>query len=134
MMNTSSSIQPTPLRRRSTSSLLVMCVAALFAAIMVLLIAVERTDAQAQGEVWAWGLNGAGQLGDGTTTQRHTPVQVSGLSGVQDIAGGWQHSLAAGGDNTSPKVIGTSPKQKLPKLPLQPTSGQPSQRRWIETL
>ena len=31
------------------------------------------------GAVWAWGLNSSAQLGDGTTTDRFTPVQVSGL-------------------------------------------------------
>jgi alpha-tubulin suppressor-like RCC1 family protein len=115
-VNTPTKIQRTPLSKRSTGSLLLTFIAALFGAIGLLLVAVERTDAQAQGEVWAWGLNGAGQLGDGTTTQRNTPVQVSGLSGVQDIAGGGQHSLAAGGDNTSPKVIGTSPKAEATEV------------------
>ena len=93
-MSTSTNIKPTPLRRRRTSSLSLTLVAALIAAIGSLLVAVERTGAEAQGEVWAWGFNGTGQLGDGTMTQRNTPVQVSGLSGVQAIAGGGVHSLA----------------------------------------
>ena len=41
------------------------------------------------GRVWAWGYNDHGQLGDGTTTTRFSPVLVSGLSGVTRIAGGW---------------------------------------------
>jgi Tol biopolymer transport system component len=40
----------------------------------------------------------------------------------------WQPKLP---DTTPPSVTSTSPKQTLPKLPLQPTSGQPSLRRWI---
>jgi Bacterial Ig-like domain/Regulator of chromosome condensation (RCC1) repeat len=66
----------------------------------LLLVAVERTDAQAQVEVWAWGDNAFGQLGDGTTPQRNTPTQLSGLSGVQTIAGGFYHSLALKSDGT----------------------------------
>ncbi|NOK13000.1 MULTISPECIES: RCC1 domain-containing protein [Corallococcus] len=32
------------------------------------------------GTVWAWVSNNYSQLGDGTVTNRTTPVQVSGLS------------------------------------------------------
>ena len=52
------------------------------------------------GTVWAWGRNVSGQLGDGTTTQRNTPVQVSGLSSVQAIAAGSEYSLALKNDGT----------------------------------
>ena len=44
--------------------------------------------------VWGWGSNGAGQLGDCTTTDRTTPVQVSNLSGIKDVSSGCAHSLA----------------------------------------
>jgi alpha-tubulin suppressor-like RCC1 family protein len=47
------------------------------------------------GGVWCWGLNWNGQLGDGTTTTRLTPVAVSSLgSGVRAIALGDSHSCA----------------------------------------
>ena len=43
---------------------------------------------KSDGTVWAWGHNAAGQLGDGTTAQRTTPVRVSGLTGVAAVAAG----------------------------------------------
>jgi alpha-tubulin suppressor-like RCC1 family protein len=52
------------------------------------------------GTVMAWGANGVGQLGDGTTTQRLTPAPVSGLSGVIAVVAGYEHSLALKSDGT----------------------------------
>ncbi|MCA1696218.1 MAG: RCC1 repeat-containing protein, partial [Actinobacteria bacterium] len=53
----------------------------------------------APGDVWAWGANGYGQLGDGTNRQHVEPAQV-GLERVKAIsAGGW-HSVALLQDGT----------------------------------
>ncbi len=52
------------------------------------------------GTVWAWGYNNYGQLGDGTTTNRTTPMQVSGLSNVTAIAGAEYHTVALKEDGT----------------------------------
>lgn len=52
------------------------------------------------GTVWAWGDNYYGQLGDGTTTERHAPVQVTGLAGVTAIAAGGGHTVALRNDGT----------------------------------
>jgi alpha-tubulin suppressor-like RCC1 family protein len=55
---------------------------------------------KSDGTVWSWGYNNYGQLGDGSTTERHTPVQVSELAGVTTIAVGAYHCLALNSDGT----------------------------------
>ncbi|MGW2408456.1 RCC1 domain-containing protein [Streptomyces sp. NPDC001739] len=56
------------------------------------------------GTVWTWGNNDAGQLGAGGTIgtpwARATPERVPGLTGVQRIAAGANHSLAVMADQT----------------------------------
>src|SRR5215213_1728050 len=48
----------------------------------------------------AWGYNDRGQLGNGTTTDSFTPVEVSDLVGVRDTAAGDDDSLALKDDGT----------------------------------
>ena len=52
------------------------------------------------GQVRCWGYNNNGQLGDGTTTNSNTPVLVSGLNNVSQIALGYTHSCAVIGSGS----------------------------------
>jgi len=49
---------------------------------------------KSDGNVWAWGYNYYGQLGDGTNADRNAPVQVQNLAYVVAIACGTLHSTA----------------------------------------
>lgn len=55
---------------------------------------------KSDGTVWNWGHNGFGQLGDGTTVQKNTPIQVSGLTNIIAVdKAGW-FSVALKSDGT----------------------------------
>ncbi|MDT4953778.1 MAG: hypothetical protein QOJ02_1916 [Acidobacteriota bacterium] len=51
-------------------------------------------------EVWAWGDNSQGQLGNGTTNGSSYPVLVSNLFSVRNIAAGGNHNVALKNDGT----------------------------------
>lgn len=55
---------------------------------------------RSSGSVFAWGNNDWGQLGDGCTWDRLTPVQVSTLSGVIGVAAAASHTLAIRSDGS----------------------------------
>lgn len=91
---------------------------------------------KSDGSVWAWGYNNGGELGDGTRTERHTPVKVRNpedtgyLSDVVAIAAGDGTSLALKSDGTvwawGQNWLGavgngtTAPNQLLPVQVLGP--------------
>jgi hypothetical protein len=54
---------------------------------------------KSDGTVWAWGDNSSGQLGDGTTSSRSSPVPVRGLEDVIEISAGGSHALARKSDD-----------------------------------
>ena len=44
---------------------------------------------EADGTLWAWGYNDYGQLGDGTTVDKSSPVQVGTATNWQSVAAGY---------------------------------------------
>ena len=61
---------------------------------------------KSDGSVWTWGMNSYGQLGDGTVSQRSSPVRVVGSGGagwlqdVTEVAAGLDYTLALKSDKT----------------------------------
>jgi len=49
------------------------------------------------GVLWSWGSNAHGQLGDGTTTNRHSPVRI--MDNVVSVSAGGGHTMAITSDN-----------------------------------
>ena len=52
------------------------------------------------GDVWSCGLNNTGELGDGSTIDKSTPVQVTSLSGITAVSAGNGHSIFLKNDST----------------------------------
>jgi len=55
---------------------------------------------QLGGSVWAWGENGYGQIGNGTTINQATPVQVGGIVGATAVSVGDVHTAVLRSDGT----------------------------------
>ena len=55
-----------------------------------------RTD----GSLWCWGLNGEGQVGDGTTTKREAPVPIMAGSSWQRVSVGTIHTCGVQTDGS----------------------------------
>jgi len=75
-----------------------------------------------KGEVWTWGQNDYGQLGDGTKTAKYTPVRVkANLSGIIKVACGIRHTVAlkadgsvyTWGDNANGQLSDNTNSQRL---------------------
>jgi len=55
---------------------------------------------KSNGQLWAWGDNSHGQLGDGTTKTRLKPKRVGSTRSWKRVACGGSHTLAIAGDGT----------------------------------
>jgi alpha-tubulin suppressor-like RCC1 family protein len=53
----------------------------------------------ADGTVRTWGHNGDGQLGDGSSSNKHTPQDI-GLSGITTVSAGYNHNMAVSSDGS----------------------------------
>jgi alpha-tubulin suppressor-like RCC1 family protein len=55
---------------------------------------------KSDGTLWAWGLNGEGQLGDGTNTDKNAPVKIGTDTDWVAIAAGQNHTVALKSNGT----------------------------------
>ena len=98
------------------------------------------------GNIYAWGSNSNGQLGDGTTTQKTIPVKVKPPVGkptsftyVQVSAGG-DHSLALGSDgniyawgsNSNGQLGDGTTTQKTIPVKVKPPVGKPTSFTYVQ--
>jgi len=52
------------------------------------------------GTLWTWGYNQYGQLGDGTTTNKSSPIQVGSLNNWSSVDCGYYHTVVIKTDST----------------------------------
>lgn len=100
---------------------------------LCLLGLVFSAGAQASGgTAYGWGENDSGQAGSGTPgTDVLTPAPVAGLSGVTQVAGGYEHALAllsdgtvrAWGENSYGQLGNGTTTESLTPVPVSGLSG-----------
>ncbi len=80
------------------------------------------------GQVYAWGANDRGQLGNGTTQSHGKPSLVAGLEHVTQITAGYQHNLAVVSRENDTDMIWTWGDDSLGQLGLGTDLQQSSYR------
>jgi alpha-tubulin suppressor-like RCC1 family protein len=80
---------------------------------------VVQSDGASGGLVWAWGKNDVGQLGDGSTLTRLSPVRVPGADGARAVVAGPQHAFAVHADGTVRAWGGNAHRQTGVAAPAQ---------------
>lgn len=80
------------------------------------------------GTVWGWGQNRYGELADGTTTERDSPVQAIGISGIGSLNCGTDQGFALAGTSNTPPVANdqsvATPQDKAVAITLTATDAQ----------
>ena len=84
----------------------------------------------AEKQVYAWGYNSNGQVGNGTTTQQTLPHAVAGMTDIIAVSGGWATSIALrrdgqmfgwGRDADGQLGLGTTATTRNMPVPLDPS-------------
>ncbi|GMK59581.1 hypothetical protein CspeluHIS016_0801870 [Cutaneotrichosporon spelunceum] len=75
-----------------------------------------------KGEMYTWGQNGQGQLGDGSTNAREEPTRVQFPPG-EDGREAFVFSITAAGMQTGGLVLGYKPKKMPQPRPVRPPEG-----------